>query len=342
MSLFLREDGTLLALWRVLGHGVLLFGLHLVVLLALVAASIGGVAGYAGLSGAQPSEAFLAAASVVVSYPLLVAAAGGAHLASGLFLDGRFAGGFRWGRPRDGGLAGPALRTFTEVALGLVLGGVTLALAVLPAVVAGARPRWDGLTLVGAGLLALGVGTIVLQSTWEELVFRGYLAQWFARGVASLLGRVLGPTVSEVVGFALPSLSLGVVFGVAHIVNPSAGLLSTLNTVLAGLWLVVMVWRTRSLWAASAAHFSWNALMGYGLGMPLSGMTYGAPNSPVFARPLLSWVDAGPDWLTGGAYGPEGGVAATVALLLGTALALALPRRAAADGMSALRRPGSA
>jgi hypothetical protein len=52
--------------------------------------------------------------------------------------------------------------------------------------------------------------------------------------------------------------------------------------------------------------------MGALLGSPISGITTLAPD------PLLRFTSAGPEWLGGGAYGVEGGVACTLALLLST------------------------
>ena len=50
--------------------------------------------------------------------------------------------------------------------------------------------------------------------------------------------------------------------------------------------------------------------MGAVLGVPVSGITQITP------QPLLRTFDHGPAWLTGGAYGVEGGAACTLALLL--------------------------
>jgi hypothetical protein len=47
-------------------------------------------------------------------------------------------------------------------------------------------------------------------------------------------------------------------------------------------------------------------------GLPVSGITNLAPH------PLLRGTDLGPAWLTGGAYGIEGGIACTVTLLIST------------------------
>ena len=48
------------------------------------------------------------------------------------------------------------------------------------------------------------------------------------------------------------------------------------------------------------------------MGVPVSGINRIAP------APVLHAFNAGPDWLTGGAYGIEGGAACTIALLVST------------------------
>jgi hypothetical protein len=52
--------------------------------------------------------------------------------------------------------------------------------------------------------------------------------------------------------------------------------------------------------------------MGSLLGLPVSGIEALSP------APLLRAADLGPEWLTGGAYGVEGGAACTLAILVST------------------------
>jgi len=81
---------------------------------------------------------------------------------------------------------------------------------------------------------------------------------------------------------------------------------------LAGVWLGVAYLMTRSLWLATALHYSWNFAMVFIFGLPVSGIT-------MFHQ--LAWLhgtSGEPGWVTGGSYGPEGGIAATFALILCT------------------------
>ena len=131
-----------------------------------------------------------------------------------------------------------------------------------------------------------------LAAAFEELVFRGYAFQTLLRDIPVWV----------------PIVILNIFFGLAHWTNPSRTTFSTINTALAGIWLALAVMRTRSLWLATGLHFSWNWTMGVLFGLPVSGMRL--PNTFLFASSVE------PQWLTGGSYGSEGGVTATLAFTL--------------------------
>jgi membrane protease YdiL (CAAX protease family) len=137
----------------------------------------------------------------------------------------------------------------------------------------------------------------VIAAAAEEALFRGYPLQTMMRAL---------PFLAAVV----PS---SVLFAFVHLDNPNVAWGFTfVNTTLAGFWLAVAYLRTRSLWFPLGLHWAWNWAMGALLGLPVSGIT------SLTRAPLLRATDTGPAWLTGGAYGIEGGAACTVALLIST------------------------
>jgi hypothetical protein len=98
----------------------------------------------------------------------------------------------------------------------------------------------------------------------------------------------------------------------AHLSNPNVIPVATFaNTALAGIWLGVAYLRTRNLWFPLGVHWAWNWALGGVFGLPISGKN-------LISNPLLQGNDIGPAWLTGGAYGIEGGVACTIALVIFT------------------------
>ena len=186
-----------------------------------------------------------------------------------------------------------------NLAIGSMFGAAALFLAALLATLTrgihfsfgNAGPQSIGATLIGSALV------FVFAAAAEEILFRGYPLQTFTRANLAWLGVLL----------------TSVPFAVAHLNNPNAVPGFTfVNTALAGLWLAVAYIRTRSLWLPLGLHWSWNWAQASLLGLPVSGIDRLAP------APLLRAVNSGPEWLTGGAYGIEGGAACTIALVIST------------------------
>jgi hypothetical protein len=133
---------------------------------------------------------------------------------------------------------------------------------------------------------------------WEELAFRGYLYAVADEATPAGQGTLLARSASSVA------------FGLVHLMNPGAGVRTTLIVMLAG-WCLCVVRERVGLPAAFTAHLAWNWVMAAVLHVPVSGLP--------FATPGYRAVVDGPAWLTGGSWGPEGGVVA--ALVLGGAAA---------------------
>ncbi|HWN99739.1 MAG TPA: CPBP family intramembrane glutamic endopeptidase [Blastocatellia bacterium] len=189
--------------------------------------------------------------------------------------------------------------------LGCVIGGASIALAV-GMIKLGGAVAFEPATHLGAPIaqrsmfLAAAVAALLflVAAAFEELLFRGFAFQ-------ALLHNI-GP----VAAVALTSVP----FGIAHLANPSATAFSTINTILAGVWLGAAYLATRSLWLATALHFSWNFVMAFCFGLPVSGLVTVDRMALVYGR------SGSPEWLSGGSYGPEGGVAATAVLIAVTLL----------------------
>ena len=186
-----------------------------------------------------------------------------------------------------------------NLGVGSALGAATLFLAALLATVTrGIHFSFDtaGERAIGE-TLAMSLVLFVFAAAAEEILFRGYPLQTLTRANLAWLGVLL----------------TSVPFAAVHLANPHAVPGFTfVNTALAGVWLAVAYLRTRSLWLPLGLHWAWNWAQASLLGLPVSGIERIAP------APLLHAMNAGPDWLTGGAYGIEGGAACTIALLIST------------------------
>jgi membrane protease YdiL (CAAX protease family) len=174
-----------------------------------------------------------------------------------------------------------------ESALGLGI-GAALIFAVAGTLSLGGWVKFTTTGAPPAGSLALTLVMLLLAAAFEEVLLRGYAFQRLVDSLGAL-------------GAVLISSAL---FGALHIPNPSATPLSTANTVLAGVLLAVAYLKTRGLWLPIGLHFAWNFLMGPVLGLPVSGIDFAG---------FFTTATAGPAWISGGAYGPEGGVVLTAA-----------------------------
>jgi membrane protease YdiL (CAAX protease family) len=189
---------------------------------------------------------------------------------------------------------------FRDFALGSALGAASLAATVV-VVFAGGAVRFEVPTARDASIpLGLGIAFVFMfiAGATEELLFRGFAFQALAHD--------LGP-IAALVGASL-------LFGLAHVSNPSATVFSIVNTICAGIWLGTAYLLTRSLWLATSLHYSWNMAQSFLFGLPVSGFT------TLNRLSLLNGRPGSPYWLSGLDYGPEGGAAATVALIASTLL----------------------
>ena len=172
--------------------------------------------------------------------------------------------------------------------VGLGIGAVPAVVALLLAVPAG-HAGWslDGGTPGAWGKAVAGLVVLLLPAAFsEELVFRGlpYVA------------------LSRAFGRVPAAIALSVLFGAAHLGNPHVTGLAVLNVAVAGVFLSAALWLPGGIWAATGAHLGWNLTLA-ALGAPVSGLP--------FQLPMLDYAMGGPAWLTGGSFGPEGGVIAT-------------------------------
>jgi membrane protease YdiL (CAAX protease family) len=131
----------------------------------------------------------------------------------------------------------------------------------------------------------------------EELAFRGYPFQRLVEG--------MGPRGAILI--------LSALFGAVHLGNPNASTLGAVNTILIGVLFAGAYLRTGSLWLVWGIHLGWNAALGLGFGLPVSGLSQFAV--------VVKGTATGPAWLTGGEYGIEGSLTATVVISAAIALA---------------------
>jgi membrane protease YdiL (CAAX protease family) len=187
---------------------------------------------------------------------------------------------------------------FAGVALGLCAFAVSIAILGL---VGAYRVVGLGtaLPVVLALLSAIAAGTI------EEIVFRGVvfrlLEEWGGTWTALAISSIL--------------------FGGIHLLNPHATILGAIGVAFeGGVMLAGAYVLTRRLWLPIGIHAGWNFAEGGIFGVPTSG----APSTGVLRGEVV-----GPEWLSGGVFGPE---ASIVAVIVCVVLATILLARAARRG----------
>ncbi|MEA3327106.1 MAG: CPBP family intramembrane glutamic endopeptidase [Chloroflexota bacterium] len=199
-----------------------------------------------------------------------------------------------------------------DFSFGIALGALLMGLIFLFGWITGTiNPRGYFVSFRGDVSFAAGIIQSLLLyvfvGVYEEILFRGYLLLNLAEG---LNNKILGKRWALVATIALTSL----VFGWLHLDNPNATWVSTVNIAFAGIFLGLGMFLTGSLAIPIGLHISWNIFQGNVFGFPVSGMVNGAT--------IIATESVGPAWLTGGAFGPEGGAFGLMAIILGSGLIL--------------------
>jgi len=142
------------------------------------------------------------------------------------------------------------------------------------------------------------------SSVFEEILLRG------------IIFRIMEEKMGSYIALVISAL----IFGGLHFANPNGSLVASIGLAIqAGLLLGVSYMYTRSLWLPIGLHFGWNFMQ--------SGI-YGATVSGYHLD--QSWLTSkisGASWFTGGAFGPEGSIQATVFCMIAAALFLYFCRR---------------
>ncbi len=136
----------------------------------------------------------------------------------------------------------------------------------------------------------------------EEFMFRGYLLQTLARGI----------------NFRVAAVIMALLFGLAHGGNPGETPIGLAMVVAVAFVFSLSVWKTGTLWWSVGFHAAWDWAQSFLYGVADSG-------HPAVGA-LMSAKPAGPDWLSGGATGPEGSILTGVVLMVVVGLILLTQR----------------
>ncbi len=138
----------------------------------------------------------------------------------------------------------------------------------------------------------------------EELLFRGIIF----RIVEEKLGSYLALAISAII------------FASIHFLNPNSTLIITFGIAIqGGLLLGAAYIYSKNLWFPIAIHFAWNIVQ--------SGVFGAATSGNIFGKSLLTTKIEGTELITGGQFGPEGSIQATLFCLAATIILMILNHR---------------
>jgi len=197
------------------------------------------------------------------------------YAAMGFWLDGQIHPVSAQGLPRRPGW--PA-----EAGVGLAVGWSIAIVCVLPMVLVGGIAIVLVLHSSAWGWLAADAAFFALAALGEEIAFRGYGFQCFARAV--------GPA-GAALGFAA-------FYAIVQAQAPGSSHASVAVSVALGLVLSTAYLRTRALWLSWGLNFGWKASRALLFGLAVNGVNSHSP--------VVQGDPMGPFWLTGGGYGLDG------------------------------------
>lgn len=152
--------------------------------------------------------------------------------------------------------------------------------------------RFTGWFINGQDLF-ISLGIMVLVAIAEEMVFRGY---------------ILNNLMQSTNRYAALAISAAI-FGIAHSTNPNFSWIAFINIILAGFILGINYIYTQNLWYAVLFHFAWNFFQGPVVGYEVSGLNF----QSIFQVEL-----SGNEIITGGKFGFEGSIVASVLIIIAT------------------------
>lgn len=135
-----------------------------------------------------------------------------------------------------------------------------------------------------------------------------------------LLRGIVFRITEEKLGSYFALLISAALFGALHFANPNSSLTAAIGLAIqAGLLLAAAYIYSRNLWFPIALHFAWNFTQSAIFGANVSGNT--------ISKTLITSKIEGAVWFTGGQFGPEGSVQATLFCLIPTIILLALSHK---------------
>ncbi|MRX39405.1 CPBP family intramembrane metalloprotease [Flavobacterium sp. LC2016-23] len=182
-------------------------------------------------------------------------------------------------------------------------------------------------TLIGFGLQALTILVIYISGGFNVVAVNPVsfilipLTVAFTIAIIEeiLVRGIVFRIIEEKLGTYIALSISAVLFGALHMANPNSTLLSGLCITFAGFLLGAAFVYSRNLWFPIALHFAWNFTQ--------SGIFGAITSGNEKTKSLLESKIQGSILLTGGEFGPEGSIQATLFCLIAAIVLLALSHK---------------
>lgn len=204
-------------------------------------------------------------------------------------------------RFRDIGFTFISRDTGTDLIYGLFMGAVSMTVIFIILLITNNIKLDRGLLYPVFSMSTLfGLISFVIVGISEELLSRGYCIN-----ALNVMGK---PWMSVIIS--------SVIFSLLHLLNPNLRVFGLLNIALVGILFGYMYLKTNNLWMPIGYHITWNYFQGDIFGLPVSGLNQkGVYNISTYTDNLL----------TGGNFGPEAGILATIIIIMGILLIWGMP-----------------
>jgi len=188
-----------------------------------------------------------------------------------------------------------------NITIGVILGAILQSLIIFVIYLNG------GYSITAINPILFIIPPFVMAFTsaiFEETLFRGIIFR----------------IIEEKLGSYIALLISAFIFGALHLLNPNSSLIIGIGLAIqAGLLLGAAYIYSRNLWFPIAIHFSWNFFQSAVFGANVSGNAV--------SKTLITSKIEGAEWLTGGQFGPEASIQATIFGFIAAVILLVLSHK---------------
>lgn len=192
-------------------------------------------------------------------------------------------------------------KMFSSLLTGLLIGFVLQSLTILVIYI---KEGYSILSINPVSFIIPPLAMSIASAIIEEILFRGIVFRIIEEKLGSYFSLIISATI----------------FGLIHMLNPNSSLIAGIGLAIqAGLLLASAYIYSRNLWLPIAIHFAWNFTQSAIFGANVSGNK--------ISKTLITSEINGAEWFTGGQFGPEGSIQATLFCLIATVILLVLSHR---------------